>query len=90
MILLKNRDRNPSFKKGEYVEINDAGNYPMELSVDGVCKQETTTGKNLLDLSNLTSRVWNGITITRREDGSYSFSGTATYSTSFTLPLNLT
>ena len=39
MILLKNRDRNPSFKKGEYVEINDAGNYLMELSVDGVCEQ---------------------------------------------------
>ena len=55
MILLKNRDRNPSFKKGEYVEINDAGNYPMELSVDGVCKQETTTGKQLLDYDNLTN-----------------------------------
>ena len=62
----------------------------QEISVDGVCKQNTTTGKNLLDLSNLTSRVFNGITITRREDGSYSFSGTATASTSFTLPLNLT
>lgn len=49
MILLKNRDRNPSFKKGEYVEINDAGNYPMELSVDGVCEQETTTGKQLFN-----------------------------------------
>ena len=46
MILLKNRDRNPSFKKGEYVEINDAGNYPMELSVDGVCEQETTSIAN--------------------------------------------
>ena len=50
MILLKNRDRNPSFKKGEYVEINDAGNYPMELSVDGVCEQTTTTGKNLYNV----------------------------------------
>lgn len=55
MILLKNRDRNPSFKKGEYVEINDAGNYPMELSVYGVCEQETTTGKQLLDYDNLTN-----------------------------------
>ena len=52
MILLKNRDRNPSFKKGEYVEINDAGNYPMELSVDGVCEQETTKGYQLLDITN--------------------------------------
>ena len=62
----------------------------QELSVDGVCEQETTTGKNSLDLSNLTSRVWNGLTITRKKDGSYSFSGTATTSTSLTIPLNLT
>ena len=58
MILLKNRDRNPSFKKGEYVEINDAGNYPMELSVDGVCKQDTTTGKNNIDKDNYILDTW--------------------------------
>ena len=76
---------------GTSLTLNDTVKYPInKLTIDGVCEQETTTGKNLLDLSNLTSRVWNGITITRREDGSYSFSGTATNSTSFTLPLNLT
>lgn len=76
---------------GNNIHLEDSAWSEMqEISVDGVCKQNTTTGKNLLDLSNLTSRVWNGITITRREDGSYSFSGTATDSTSFTLPLNLT
>ena len=58
MILLKNRDRNPSFKKGEYVEINDAGNYPMELSVDGVCEQVTTTGKNNIDKDNYILDTW--------------------------------
>lgn len=52
MILLKNRDRKPNFKSGKYIEINDAGNYPMELSVDGVCEQETTTGKNKLPYTN--------------------------------------
>lgn len=76
---------------GNNIHLEDSAWSEMqEISVDGVCKQNTTTGKNLLDLSNLTSRVWNGITITKREDGSYSFSGTATDSTSFTLPLNLT
>lgn len=76
---------------GTSLTLNDTVKYPInKLTIDGVCEQKTTTGKNLLDLSNLTSRVWNGITITRREDGSYSFSGTATNSTSFTLPLNLT
>ena len=83
MILLKNRDRNPSFKKGEYVEINDAGNYPMELSVDGVCKQKTTTGKNLLDyITNLISSG-NGLTSVINEDGSITTTGkpTRNYST---------
>lgn len=76
---------------GTSLTLNDTVKYPInKLTIDGVCEQNTTTGKNLLDLSNLTSRVWNGITITRREDDSYSFSGTATNSTSFTLPLNLT
>lgn len=76
---------------GTSLILNNTVKYPInKLTIDGVCKQNTTTGKNLLDLSNLTSRVWNGITITKREDGSYSFSGTATDSTSFTLPLNLT
>lgn len=76
---------------GTSLTLNNTVKYPInKLTIDGVCKQNTTTGKNLLNLSNLTSRVWNGITITKREDGSYSFSGTATDSTSFTLPLNLT
>lgn len=75
MILLKNRDRNPSFKKGEYVEINDAGNYPMELSVDGVCEQETTTGKNLFKPLNITN---NGITTTYDKNGVGTIKGTST------------
>ena len=79
MILLKNRDRNPSFKKGEYVEINDAGNYPMELSVDGVCKQKTTNGKNKLP-NNATSKTLNGVTFTKNSDGTVVANGTATAS----------
>ena len=84
MILLKNRDRNPSFKKGEYVEINDAGNYPMELSVDGVCEQETTTGKNLLP-NNATSQTINEINYTVNSDGSVYVKGTATARSEFTI-----
>ena len=68
MILLKNRDRNPSFKKGEYVEINDAGNYPMELSVDGVCEQETTSGKNLIDVKNAPYNILSGVTIEEKSN----------------------
>lgn len=79
MILLKNRDRNPSFKKGEYVEINDAGNYPMELSVDGVCEQKATNGKNKLP-NNATSKTLKGVTFTKNSDGTVVANGTATAS----------
>lgn len=85
MILLKNRDRKPSFKKGEYVEINDAGNYPMELSVDGVCEQETTTGKNLLPNNNAISQTINGITYSVNNDGSIKVIGTASARSEFVL-----
>ena len=79
MILLKNRDRNPSFKSGKYVEINDAGNYPMELSIDGVCEQETTSGKNKLP-NNATSKTLNGVTFTKNSDGTVVVNGTSTAS----------
>ena len=79
MILLKNRDRNPSFKSGKYVEINDAGNYPMELSVDGVCEQETTSGKNRLP-NNATSKTLNGVTFAKNSDGTVVVNGTSTAS----------
>ena len=79
MILLKNRDRKPNFKSGKYVEINDAGNYPMELSVDGVCEQNTTTGKNKLP-NNATSKTLNGVTFTKNSDGTVVVNGTSTAS----------
>lgn len=88
MILLKNRDRKPSFKSGKYVEINDAGNYPMELSVDGVCKQETTTGRNLLP-NNLTTQTKGGITLTKNDDGSITLNGKSTTGFSFEFAKNI-
>lgn len=90
MILLKNRDRNPSFKSGKYIEINDAGNYPMELSVDGVCKQETTTGKNKFNLDWFTFRTSNGVTATLEKDHIL-LNGTSTNTVyfNFTIPNNM-
>lgn len=39
---------------GDYIHLEDSINYPYkELSVDGVCEQETTTGKNLFDSSQI-------------------------------------
>ena len=89
MILLKNRDRNPSFKSGKYVEINDAGNYPMELSVDGVCKQETTTGRNLLPSGVSTSITKSGVTFSCDGNGNYTLKGTNSDTKNVDLYINL-
>lgn len=51
----------------------------QELSVDGVCKQETTTGKNKLP-NNATSRTINGVTFTKNSNGTVVANGTATAS----------
>lgn len=46
-------------------------------------------GKNLLDLSNISSETLNGVTITRNEDGSITLNGTATRGFSIKQPVNL-
>lgn len=46
-------------------------------------------GKNLLDLSNISSETLNGVTITRNEDGSITLNGTATTGFSIKQPVNL-
>ena len=66
----------------------------LNLSIDGVCKQQTTTGKNLLP-SNATSQTINGVNYTVNSDGSVYAKGTATarseffiYNKPFTLNAN--
>ena len=56
----------------------------VELSIDGVCEQETTSGKNLID-SKWQTKTLNGITVTNNEDGTYTLNGTSTSSTAFAL-----
>ena len=61
---------------GDYIHLEDSTNYPYkELSVDGVCEQETTSGKNKLKLKNTINR---GLTTVVNNDGSITVSGTAT------------
>lgn len=66
----------------------------QELSVDGVCEQQTTTGKNVLP-NNATSQTINGVNYTVNSDGSVYAKGTATarseffiYNKPFTLNAN--
>lgn len=55
----------------------------QELSVDGVCKQQTTTGKNLLP-NKIQSKTVNGITCTNNNDGTITLNGTTTAKTYLT------
>ena len=48
----------------------------QELSVDGVCEQETRSGKNLANLTKPTFTN-NGVTFTYNGDGTYTLNGTA-------------
>lgn len=50
----------------------------QELSVDGVCKQQTTTGKNLLSNVGGITQTINGITFTKNNNGTITANGTAT------------
>lgn len=62
---------------GDYIHLEDSINYPYKkLSIDGVCEQETTTGKNLLENKTKNSRTDKGITFTLNSDGSYTLNGT--------------
>lgn len=64
-----------------YIHVEDSFlNELKELSVDGVCEQETTTGKNLLP-NKIQSKTVNGITCTNNNDGTVTLNGTTTAKT---------
>lgn len=63
-----------------YIHVEDSAMAELqEIKVDGVCKQNTTTGKNLLP-NNAESRTLNGVTFTKNSDGTVVVNGTATTS----------
>lgn len=62
-----------------YIHAEDSSlNELKELSVDGVCKQKTTSGKNKLANTNGTTQTINGVTFTKNNDGTITAKGTAT------------
>ncbi|CDC61107.1 putative uncharacterized protein [Clostridium sp. CAG:417] len=64
-----------------YIHVEDSSlNELKELEVEGVCEQETTTGKNLLP-NKIQSKTVNGITCTNNNDGTVTLNGTATAKT---------
>lgn len=77
---------------GNNIHLEDSALSEMqEISVDGVCEQVTTTGKNVLP-NNATSQIINGIAYTVNSDGSVYAKGTATAKSEFYIynkPFNL-
>ena len=64
-----------------YIHVEDSSlNELKELEVEGVCEQETTTGKNLLP-NKVQSKTVNGITCTNNNDGTVILNGTTTAKT---------
>ena len=73
--------------EGYFINIEDSSYSEFQnVSVDGVCEQVTTTGKNLLPYPYAeTTLTRNGITYTVNDNGSVLLNGTATSDTSLTL-----
>lgn len=72
-----------------YIHVEDSFlNELKELSVDGVCKQQTTTGKNLLPNKIQTNTI-HGVTCTNNGDGTVTLNGTATAKTYFATKNNI-
>ena len=61
---------------------------PEDLTIDGRCEQETTSGKNLLNISDVPSITKNGITYSVK-DGLLTISGTPTITFSTDIPITL-
>lgn len=62
-----------------YIHVEDSSlNELKELEVEGVCEQETTTGKNLLSNVGGITQTINGVTFTKNNDGTITVNGTAT------------
>lgn len=69
-----------------YIHLEDSAMAEyQELSIDGVCEQETTTGKNYFNILSAkkagTSQISNGITFTYNDDGTITANGTNTSGT---------
>lgn len=76
---LKSNVLNTGEDTDTFIHLEDSAMAELqELSVDGVCKQETTTGANLIGNKNNDVLEKNGLTFTKNSDGSVTVNGTST------------
>lgn len=80
---------NKASASGTSLTLNNTVKYPInKLTIDGVCEQKTTTGKNFLpDVVDKTAKVSNGITLTVLENNQINLKGTSTGTAIFDLQL---
>lgn len=65
--------------EGEYITLNNTIEGKMSLELGSTeLEQETTTGKNILDISNVTTGTTSGVTYKNNGDGTITFNGRAT------------
>ena len=62
---------------GEYIHVEDSSNCRAKIGISGNSEQETREGYNQFK-TNTSSRTVNGVTVTKNNDSSISFSGTTT------------
>ena len=73
------------FGTDKYLTINTDKSLPLQINVLGNSKQETRSGKNKLNFSEITTQTINGLTITNNKDGSIILNGTTTAAISMKL-----
>lgn len=67
-----------------FINVQDSAWAELQaLSVDGVLKQNTTQGNNLLNINNLENKTINGVSLTKNDDGTITLNGTATADANF-------
>lgn len=82
---LKSNVLNTGEDTDTFIHLEDSAMAELqEIKVDGVCEQNTTNGKNILQ-NNATSKTENGITFTKNDDGTITVNGTATATSSINL-----
>lgn len=77
-------------EKSKEIDIEDGNsNNKASLQIFGDTTQNTTTGKNLLNFSSLTTQTINELTITNNGDGSITLNGTTSSSVSLKISDNM-
>lgn len=78
-------------EKAESIRVEDSAKYSRNrLNIFGNLYQKTRKGYNLIDTSSFTDRTVNGMTFTRKDDGTILINGTSTQNTGFQVSVDFT